>query len=392
MNASKNPPINDAQILFFRSIVENAFQKENGSLRFSVESAQGDSIALSVYRAEDADAWEISLGSNPPAALPRSEALEQILGALTASGGALLIEQDDVIQRACFKNGKIVRETLDKRPSLLKNPLWAIGKTTHLDPNRAAPLLQAIGLMTAQGEIKAPMRRKFKQVNHFIELLQPHLPTGGGKKPYIIVDCGCGNSYLGFVLFWYVRQVMNLPARFFGFDIAQERIDSCRERAERLALPEMRFECAANREARFPENSDLLIALHACDTATDEALALGVVRKVKHIAAAPCCQHELASQIEAVPMYPILKHGLFKHRFADLLTDMMRCLFLEAHGYSVTVGEFISVEETPKNLLIRAKRGNPSASERMAEYEAFKYHYRIAPIIDAFVREMRSQA
>jgi len=151
----------------------------------------------------------------------------------------------------------------------------------------------------------------------------------------------------------------------------------------------MQFECASNREAKLPEDIDLLVSLHACDTATDEALALAVARRARHIASAPCCQHELAGQIESIPHYPLTKHGLFKHRFADLLTDMMRCLFLEAHGYSVTVGEFISVEETPKNLLIRAKQGNRNCAQRLAEYESFKKHYGISPAIDNLLLELQ---
>lgn len=383
--------LNSTQLYFFRSIAENALQKEERTVRVYVQSLD-KTILLSMQRNEDHSQIEMACSDTAqPATISLTEAVDRVLEVLSESGGELLIERGETVERIGLKNGKITRETSKNQPSLVKNPLWAIGKTTHLDPNRAAPLLQAIGLMTAQGEIKAPMRRKFKQVNHFIELLEPFLPQNICKKPYTIVDCGCGKSYLGFVLFWYVRHILNCSARFYGVDIAQGRIDHCRERAEKLALTGMQFECASNREAKLPENIDLLISLHACDTATDEALALGVARKAKHIASAPCCQHELAEQIENVPMYPLVKHGLFKHRFADLLTDMMRCLFLEAHGYAVTVGEFVSVEETPKNLLIRAKNGNPNASQRMEEYEMFKGHYRIAPVIDSFLHELEQK-
>lgn len=385
-------PFTPFQELFFRSIVENAFQNQDGSIRLSVEAADSNFILVAVQRQDDQSPFHIIRDkADDSDCLDSAEAIQQILTTLTESRGTLRIERGNRVERVSLKSGKIVRETSEKRPKILKDPTWAIGKSTHLDPDRAAPLLQAIGLMTDQGEIKAPMRKKFKQVNHFIELLYSYLPQDRGKKPYTIVDCGCGKSYLGFVLFWYIRHVLNRPAIFWGIDIAPDRIDHCQNRAQRLGLNSMQFACVSNREAILPESIDLLISLHACDTATDEALALAVAHNARHIASAPCCQHELAAQLDGVPHYPLAKHGLFKHRFADLLTDMMRCLFLEAHGYSVTVGEFVSVEETPKNLLIRAKQGNRNAEQRMAEYEAFKTQYKIAPSIDTLLWELKTR-
>ncbi|MBN2325703.1 MAG: SAM-dependent methyltransferase [Candidatus Omnitrophica bacterium] len=381
-----------AQEIFLQSIIKNELAKNEAATKLSVESIDQKSIVLSVQRGEDKSSWQtISSHSAQPRDVSNDEAIRKIFSALSETGSALLIEQGKTRQRIKIEKGKIVRENVVNIPSPLKEPAWAIGKSTHLDPHQSAPLLQAVGLMTGEGEIKAPMRRKFKQVNHFIELICPFLPREKSRKPYTIVDCGCGNSYLGFVLCWYIRHNLNHSVRFYGVDIARDRIDHCVERAKTLDLKEMSFECASNRDAHLPSSPDLLISLHACDTATDEALALGVAQHARHIAAAPCCQHEIARQIDGAPGYPISKHTIFKHRFADLLTDMARCLFLEAHGYSVTVGEFVSVDETPKNLLLRAQRGNRCAAKRESEYESFKQHYKIRPSLDTFLLELQAR-
>ncbi len=370
--------------IYFRSIIQNSLNSDSGPLRLSVESGSVDNILVSLEISEDCNITIANPGSEQMLQISAEDALEKTLAALRENNGALLIESTANIQRIGLKKGAITRETIENRPRVLKDPSWAIGKAVHLDPNQSAPLLKAIGLMTQDGEIKAPMRKKFKQVNHFLDLLQSSLKSQK-KKRLIAVDLGCGKSYLSFVLFWYITTVLKMPARFYGVDIAQDRIDQCKEIANKLNLKDMKFQCASNSEASLPSQVDLLISLHACDTATDEALALGVTKNARNIAVAPCCQHELAKQIDGAPMYP-LNHGLFKHRFADLLTDMMRSLFLEAHGYSVTVGEFVSVEETPKNLLIRASKGNSQQKKRVEEYEAFKKYYNIYPLIDMLVQ------
>ncbi len=370
--------------IYFRSIIQNSLNNHSGPLHLSVESGSNDNILLSLDISEDSNITISQIGSEESIHISAEDAIDKTLAALRDNNGALLIESTENIQRIGLKNGAITRETIEDRPRVLKNPAWAVGKAVHLDPHQAAPLLKAIGLMTQDGEIKASMRKKFKQVNHFLDLIKSSIKPLK-NKPLIVIDLGCGKSYLSFVLFWYLSKVLKMPARFYGVDIAQDRIDQCNEIAHKLNLKEMKFQCASISEASLPLQVDLLISLHACDTATDEALALGVAKKARYIAVAPCCQHELAKQIDGAPMYP-LNHGLFKHRFADLLTDMLRSLFLEAHGYSVTVGEFVSVEETPKNLLIRASKGNSQQKKRIEEYEAFKKYYNVYPLIDMLVQ------
>ncbi len=371
---------------FLRSAIAHALETEPERAQFTVLN---NGIETANFRhTEESDPIYLLFkkGTSEPVRFSASELPDAILSELQESGDSLIIASGEKAVRFAIKGTSVTRETLEDHQSILKNPLWAVGKATHLDPGQAAPLLKTIELMTAEGEIKAAMRKKFKQVNHFLDLLSPQFQNES-KGTFTIVDCGCGKSYLGFVLFWFMQRVLNRASRFIGIDTSEPLIGQCRERADRLGLRDMSFQCTSIREANLPKRIDLLVSLHACDTATDEAIACGVARKVKQMAIVPCCQHELADQIETPPMYPLAKHGIFKHRFADLLTDMARSLFLEANGYTVTAGEFVSPEETPKNLILRAAWGNPLAKQRAREYEAFKAHYTISPSLDRFLHE-----
>jgi len=330
-----------------------------------------------------------TLSRNDSAAVPHPMTVEAmaelILQEWKNRGETILIAKGGETIRLRLRGDSILREPVTVAPAALRQPIGSVGKTTHLHPAEAAPLLRAIGLMTPEGEIKAPMRRKFKQVNHFLDLLTPLLREKTDSGPFTVVDCGCGKSYLGFVLYWYLRRVLKRPAAFLGVDVSEKLIEQCRDRAEQMGLREMRFQCGAILDAEFPPTVHLLVSLHAC--ATDEAIACGVVENAEQIVVAPCCRHEIAGQLSGIPMYPIPRHGIFTQRFGELLTDLLRALFLEAHGYTVTAGEFVSVQETPMNLLLRASRGNSAAQKRLQEYEAFKKYYNLSSSIDRFKTE-----
>ncbi|NPU95861.1 MAG: SAM-dependent methyltransferase [Candidatus Omnitrophica bacterium] len=386
-------PLPPSQESLLRSLLRNALADPAAKRRVTILDALQETVLLSAGWDEDTSRILLDYAGNRPShPAPPEQAVEELLRAFREHDGIALIGGVGQTTRVALRGASIIRETLDRIPDspVLKTPLWAVGKATHLDPCQAAPLLQSIGLMTPEGEIKAPMRKKFKQINHFLELVAPLLRRETGSAPLTLADCGCGKTYLGFVLFWYVRRVLNRPARFYGIDRSEPLIRDCEQRAAALGLKDIEFQCAPILRADIPRRIHLLISLHACDTATDEALALAVAREAEHLAAAPCCQHELARQIHGVPHYPIGRHGLFKHRFADLLTDMARALFLESHGYTVTAGEFVSADDTPKNLLLRARRGNSLAAQRREEYETFKRYYHIDPSLDHFLLELEA--
>jgi SAM-dependent methyltransferase len=209
-------------------------------------------------------------------------------------------------------------------------------------------------------------RDKERQVQHYVELLRP-LPLW--KRDVIhVVDAGCGKAYMSLALVAYGREV-GTRVELVGLDTNPDVIDTVRDIAGQLGYAEARFEATSIEEYASDEPIDLLVSLHACDTATDEAIAAGVRLGADAIVVAPCCHHELAAQI-AGKKDALLRHGLLLGRQADLVTDALRAAALETLGYRVDVIEFVSAEHTAKNVMLRAER---SPSEQRAERAAAEY-------------------
>lgn len=248
-----------------------------------------------------------------------------------------------------------------------------------IKPGRADDLLKVIGIMADNGKIKNDMIRKYNQIDHFVELLEPMLKElSKGRNELKIVDCACGKSYLSFVLNYYLKEVMKINCKFTGIDISEGVVKSSREMAEKLNYRNMEFICGDIRTLLYEDEGrisrpDLVISLHACDVATDYALAYGIRNRSRAIVAVPCCHRELLSQYSYEPFDEIIKHGVFKARLADVLTDGIRCMILEAFGYSVSAVEYVSPLDTPKNLLIRGlmtgdfNKGKYEACRKMAK-------------------------
>jgi hypothetical protein len=235
----------------------------------------------------------------------------------------------------------------------------------------AAKLLQVIGIMGKNGKIRNDRIRKYNQIDHFVELIVPILESlaakNGGAKPVRIIDCACGKSYLSFVLNYYIKEVMGRRCYFTGLDYNPVVIEGSRKMAEELGYRNMKFVQTDIMNYEPEEEFDLLLTLHACDTATDKALNFAVNHGITHIVCVPCCHREMNSGYNLPGFEPVLKYGILKARIADALTDGLRANYLEAMGYDVSVAEYISPLDTPKNLMIRAEKKtgvNPEALER----------------------------
>ncbi len=255
-------------------------------------------------------------------------------------------------------------------------------------PPKANALLREIGIMSADGKIKNDMVRKYNQIDHFVELVADSLSRLG--KDVEVLDCACGKSYLSFALNYYLKDVLKKNCHVTGVDYSETVIKASKAAAERLGYGNMTFVKADLTDFAPARRPDVVISLHACDTATDMAIAAGINNGAKAIFAVPCCHKELLKQYSYSPFEPILKHGVFKARQADLLTDGLRCLLLEAAGYSVTAQEYISPVETPKNLLIKAfKDGNRREAARR-EYFELKKLLNVEPKLEKLIwRELR---
>ena len=275
----------------------------------------------------------------------------------------------------------------------------------HILPDgRPNEFLARLGVMTAGGRVIASKRDKFRQINRFLEMIADvtdHLPR---DRPVRVVDFGCGKSYLTFALYHYLHEVRDLDVRIAGLDLKQDVIDHCNTIARDLRYDELQFavgeiatysppEPAVGRSPSFVEGDtrtpvDLVVSLHACDTATDDALAKAVEWGATVILSVPCCQHELNKQLRNPAMQPMLKHGIIRERLTELVTDSARAAILELCGYSVQLLEFISLEHTPKNLLIRAVRqANPRDPSKAAQYCQFADFWRIDPALERALQD-----
>lgn len=250
----------------------------------------------------------------------------------------------------------------------------------------ADDVLKAIGILGENGKIRNDMIRKYNQIDHYIELVDDMLKTLCSKYGSLnVIDCGCGKSYLSFVLNYYIKDVLKKNCYFTGLDISKTVIDASYRIAENLGYKNMNFRITDIRDYTAEKDIHLVISLHACDTATDEAISLAVRNNAKAMVVVPCCQKEILSQYSFDMLHSITKHGVLKARLADILTDGIRLLILEALGYKVSIVEYVSPLETPKNLMIRAEKAGSINYSLINEYKKLKETLGIHPTIEKLI-------
>lgn len=223
-----------------------------------------------------------------------------------------------------------------------------------LEEGIPVPFLIDLGVMTQNGSIVNAHYDKFRQINRFLEYIEdilPSLPTGRELR---ILDFGCGKSYLTFAIYYYLKVLKGYPVRITGLDLKEDVIRHCNELAVKYGYDKLEFLCGDIAYYDGCSQVDMVVTLHACDTATDYALAKAVCWGAKVILSVPCCQHELNKQMKNDLLSPVLHYGILKERMAALMTDGLRAQILEANGYRTQILEFIDMAHTPKNLLIRA--------------------------------------
>ena len=223
-----------------------------------------------------------------------------------------------------------------------------------LEEGIPVPFLIDLGVMTQNGSIVNAHYDKFRQINRFLEYIEdilPSLPTGRELR---ILDFGCGKSYLTFAIYYYLKVLKGYPVRITGLDLKEDVIRHCNELAVKYGYDKLEFLCGDIAYYDGYSQVDMVVTLHACDIATDYALAKAVGWGAKVILSVPCCQHELNKQMKNDLLSPVLHYGILKERMAALMTDGLRAQILEANGYRTQILEFIDMAHTPKNLLIRA--------------------------------------
>lgn len=223
-----------------------------------------------------------------------------------------------------------------------------------LEEGIPVPFLQDLGVMTQEGKIVRTKFDKFRQINRFLEFIEDILPQLNKKQEVTILDFGCGKSYLTFAMYYYLHVLKHYDIRIIGLDLKADVIRHCSALAEKYGYEKLTFLEGDIADYDGVDTVDMVVTLHACDTATDYALAKAISWDAKVILSVPCCQHELNGQMKNEILAPVMRYGLLKERFAALVTDGLRAEYLEHAGYHVQVLEFIDMEHTPKNILLRA--------------------------------------
>ena len=236
----------------------------------------------------------------------------------------------------------------------------AHNRTKHyiLEEGKPVDFLVGLGVQTPDGRVTKARFDKFRQINRYLEFIEDVIDELPKDRTLRIIDFGCGKSYLTFAMYYYLHELQHRDIQVTGLDLKTDVIRHCNELAEKLGYDRLRFERGDISTYEGTDVADMVVTLHACDLATDYALDKAVKWGARVILAVPCCQHELNRQIQCDSLKPVLKYGIIKERMAALLTDALRANLLEQQGYETQILEFIDMEHTPKNLLIRAVKKN----------------------------------
>jgi SAM-dependent methyltransferase len=306
----------------------------------------------------------------------RSEMISHIVGFITDD-----FKQCEVEHKTCkavvlvSKKGKI---TVNRKRIVPNSTDSASGRVPQLAHNRvkryileegtAVPFLVDLGVQTKEGKIVKARYDKFRQINRFLELIEDILPTLPKERTVHILDFGCGKSYLTFAMYYYLRKLKGYDVEITGLDLKTDVIERCNTLAKRYGYDKLHFLQGDIAQYDGTSKVDMVVTLHACDTATDYALEKAIRWNAKVILSVPCCQHEVNRQIASKELAVLLQYGIIKERMSALITDALRASLLESEGYETNILEFIDMEHTPKNLLIRAvkKQDFPAQKEEQA--------------------------
>ncbi len=263
------------------------------------------------------------------------------------------------------KKGKMTIKTKQQQKQTIQRDLSELShnreKQYILQEGKPVDFLVGLGVQTPEGKITKNRYDKFRQINRYLEFIEDVLDKLPKDRTIRIIDFGCGKSYLTFAMYYYLHVLQGRDILVTGLDLKKDVIAHCNELAAKCGYDKLSFEVGDISTYNGSDAVDMVVSLHACDTATDYAIEKAVKWGAKVIMAVPCCQHEVNRQIISKELQPLLKYGLIKERISALITDAVRANLLEEQGYDAQILEFIDMEHTPKNLLIRAVKKEGAA-------------------------------
>lgn len=289
---------------------------------------------------------------------------------------------DETVQVQLSKKNKVIWKSDKKQNATPINLSHNRKKQYLLNADTPHPFLIRLGVQTEDGKVKKQKFDKFKQINRFLEFIEDSLKHLPKDRTIRILDFGSGKSYLTFALYHYLKIEKGLDIAVTGLDLKKEVIEECNRIAQDLQYDQLQFLVGDINDYNDEQSIDMVVTLHACDVATDMALARAVRWGAKVILSVPCCQHELNRQLKSPQLDVMLDYGIIRERFASLATDSIRAQILELVGYEAQLLEFIDLENTPKNILIRAYyTGKEATSEKRAKYDAFVQFLNAEPFL-----------
>ena len=275
-----------------------------------------------------------------------------------------LVTRDFTYSYRITSKGKVLSNRKKNKVETFVNVTEQNRKKAYiLEEGIIVPALVDLGVMTPDGRIVKSSYDKYKQINRFLEIIDDEVKN---EKYLKIIDFGCGKSYLTFILYYYLVELKHMDCDIIGLDLKEDVIDDCNKIAKKYGYDHLQFYNGDVADYK-DSNVDMIITLHACDTATDYALYHAVNMKCKYIFSVPCCQHEINAELESDKLHVINKFGILKERFSALTTDAIRANILQYFGYKTQVMEFVDIENSPKNLLIRAVFKNLPKNEKIKE-------------------------
>lgn len=321
--------------------------------------------------------------------LEKEAAISKITEWLMNDFGQLQLDLTDrTVSVLTSKKGKVTirekRKPIKMRPADLSHNRK---KRYILEEGTPVPFLVDLGVMTPEGKIVHSKYDKFRQINRFLEFVEDIREELPKDREVTILDFGCGKSYLTFALYYYLKVLHGLDIRIIGLDLKEDVIEHCDALARDYGYDKLKFLTGDIASYTGEDCVDMVVTLHACDTATDYAMAKAVRWGADVILSVPCCQHELNSQISNGLLQPVLGYGLLKERMSALITDGIRAQLLEQCGYKTQILEFIDMEHTPKNIMIRAvKQGKPKKDEGL-ELQKLMEELHVEPTLYRLLRE-----
>lgn len=324
--------------------------------------------------------------------------LEEIIAQKGARDLHLMTAKGDLHVRVTKKGHVLVSRSAEMDRVVVVKPHDRV-KKLPLTSFDASALLRVTGIADGEGRIKASMRGKYDQVNEFLKVVGETVgDAGGGDGAFTVVDCGCGKAYLTLALYFYLTQVLGFKSvRVIGVDRRADVVSAARKMSEQLDIVDKAVFVEAdlgafNIEDAGSEKVDMVVSLHASDTATDEALAKGVEWKAKYILSAPCCQHELQKRLAelggkaegpAADFGGLLRQSILRERLCDILTDSFRAMILRILGYRTQVVEFVSSEATARNILLKCEWGvKPGQPGPVSEYLGLRDYWKVTPWLE----------